>query len=108
MSEAMKVDTVYQKNANVQDPVLGAAVVAMILAVAAARADLRHAVVSFQFDAERGVGILVRDAGHRQHLANALRFERHITEFWIRTQGTGYSREGVIEGIAVRIWNLEP
>lgn len=101
-------DTTYQKNADTTNPFQGNAVIAIVLAAAAQRDDLRTGIVSFQYDAERGVGILVKDAGVRQHLANALRFEKTVEYFPVSKLGTGFTRTGEIEGVGVRIWNLEP
>jgi hypothetical protein len=100
-------DTTYQKNAETTSPLQGHAVIALILAVAERRPHLQASIQSFQYDQERGIGILVKDAGHREHLANALKFDKKV---YLRPQmlGSELLREGEIEGVHVVIWNLEP
>lgn len=99
----------YNVNADPADAATGHAVLGLVLAAAARRPHLRGSIVSFQFDQERGIGILVQDAGHRQHLANSLGFDGEIQDFRVSSPapGVGYQREGMIEGILVRIWNFE-
>jgi hypothetical protein len=104
------VRSIYEVHPDPTDVVAGAALVTYIVAVAAKRDHLRTAITSVQFDAERGIGILVQDAGQREHLANALGFERSewARETYRSNVGTGSARLGTIEGVEVRIWNLEP
>jgi hypothetical protein len=99
----------YNVNADPADVSTGLAVTALVLAAATRRPHLRDAVTSFQYDTKRGLGIRVKDAGHRQHLANALGFDPELgSRFRVPAEGgTGVTRSGVIEGITVYIWNLE-
>lgn len=110
MTTATEQPTLYNVNADPADAVTGHAVLGLILAAAARRPHLRNAIESFQFDTERGIGVLVKDAGQRQHLANALGFAPKVTSFRVNSggfQGTGNRRNSVIEGIKVTIWNYE-
>lgn len=104
----MSTDTTYQKNVDTSNCFQGNAVVALILAAAAQRDHTRNGLVSFQYDATRGVGVLVVDAGVRQHLANSLKFDSIVSEVRVNGMCLGYCRTGKIEGIDVTIWNLEP
>lgn len=103
----------YLVNADPADPGTGYAIIGLVMAQAnkPSRTHLHGSVLSFQYDQERGIGILVRDAGARQHLANALHLgsPKNVEEFRITSPvpGKGFARTGVIEGIAVRIWNFE-
>jgi hypothetical protein len=104
----------YLVNVDPADAGTGYAIIGLVIAQAnkPSRTHLHNSVLSFRFDSERGVGILVRDAGARQHLANALRLggpkdvdESRLTFEGVR--GVGYFRSGTIEGIPVQIWNFE-
>jgi hypothetical protein len=101
--------TLYSVNPDPADIGTGLAVTSLVLAAAARRPHLRDAITSFQYDTERGLGIRVKDAGHRQHLANALGFDALVGErFRVPAEGGfGQARSGSIEGITVYIWNLE-
>jgi|1186.fasta_scaffold1220005_1 hypothetical protein len=104
------VRSIYEVHPDPTDAVAGTALVTYIVAVAARRDRLRTSIISTQFHQKRGIGILVKDAGQREHLANALGFERAS---WNRVEfktpeGTGHARVGTIEGVEVHIWNLEP
>jgi hypothetical protein len=103
----------YLVNVDPADPGTGYAIIGLVMAQAhkPGRTHLHGSVLSFQYDQERGIGILVRDAGARQHLANSLGLgtPKDVEEFRITSPipGTGYARNGEIEGIAVKIWNFE-
>lgn len=103
----------YLVNADPADPLTGYMIIGLVMAQAnkPSRTHLHGSVLSFQYDQERGIGILVRDAGARQHLANALALgsPKDVNEFRITSPipGTGYARYGEIEGITVKIWNFE-
>jgi hypothetical protein len=86
----------------------GAAVMSLIVAEATRRPHLAEAIESIQYDVNRGVGVLVNDAGARQHLANALGFEGRTFDFRLHGVGTGISRGGVMAGVQVTVWNIEP
>lgn len=104
------VRSIYEVHPDPTDIASGLALVTYIATVAARRKNLCKAIVSGQFHEERGIGILVRDAGQREHLANALGFERApwARETFRVPEGEGHARLGTIEGVEVRIWNLEP
>lgn len=104
------VRSIYQVNPEPADVVSGAALLTYIVSVAARREHLRDSVLSIQFDRVRGIGILVKDAGSREHLANALGMPRDAGSYKEnRTNvGTGMARVGTIECVEVWIWNLEP
>lgn len=94
-------------NPDAESLTIGIAVMSMISAQAANRHPLAKAITSIQWDEGRGVGVLVRDAGARQHLAACLGFEKTITQH--RTQfGMGAKRQGHMLGIPVTVWNIEP
>jgi hypothetical protein len=104
----------YLVNSDPADPGTGYAIIGLVMAQAnkPKRTHLHGCVLSFQYEQERGIGILVRDAGARQHLANALALgtpkdvdSKPLTFDGVR--GTGHFRSGVIEGIKVKIWNFE-
>lgn len=104
----------YLVNADPADPCTGYAIIGLVMAASnkPGRTHLHGSVLSFQYDQERGIGILVKDAGARQHLANSLGLgepkdvdSQALTFNGVR--GTGYFRSGVIEGIPVKIWNFE-
>lgn len=104
------VRSIYEVHPDPTDVVSGLALVTYIASVAARRERLKKAIVSAMFDENRGIGILVRDAGMREHLANALGFDRTAearSEFSV-PEGTGYARRGTIEGVDVIVWNVEP
>jgi hypothetical protein len=99
-------------NADTSDPLAGHAVMGRIIAAAAApgRTHTRNAIVSIQFQGGRGVGVLMKDAGTRQHLANALGLPGRVLESRTAIDGVpvvGYFREGEMDGINVQIWNGE-
>jgi hypothetical protein len=95
------------KNADTTSPVTGIAVTNLIVAEAARRVHLADGILSAQWDRERGIGLLMADAGQRQHLANALDFDKTVETFYVRSIGTGLSRSGTMFGFTVTIWNLE-
>lgn len=104
----------YLVNVDPADAGTGYAIIGLVIAQVnkPSRTRLHGALLSFQFDSEHGVGILVRDAAARQHLANALRLggPKDVTETRLTYQGvkgTGYFRDGTIEDIPVKIWNFE-
>lgn len=84
--------------------VTGAAVLAVVLAQAARREHLVDAIQSFVWDRESGLSIVVRDAGERQHLANALGFPQGV-ENLILPRDYAQARRGVILDTPVTIWN---
>lgn len=97
-------------NPNPASVALGVATMSLILAMIVDRPHLRDAILSIQFDVERGVGILVKDAGTRQHLANTVRLGHRmdVEEFAVKGIGKGFARTGEINGQDVTIWNIEP
>lgn len=100
--------TAILKNIDTTNAPSGLNVASLIATESERREHLRGHIVSAQWDRDRGIGILVDDAGHRQHLANALGFDPEITRY--QTQfGTGFARtSNDFAGYKVTIWNLEP
>lgn len=97
-------------NPNPASIALGVAVQNLILASIVDRPHLRDGITDINWNVERGVGVLVKDGGIRQHLANAVKVGgvKDVTEFAVRGIGTGYAREGELLGVKVTIWNIEP
>ena len=95
------------KNVDARNATSAAALVQMITAAANERPHLRGSIRGFQWGDEGGIGILVEDAGHRMHLANAIGLPRALTEVTVPLIGKGVAREGNWGGFHVRIWNLE-
>jgi hypothetical protein len=95
-------------NADPANVATGTAVMSLIVAEATRRPHLAEAILSIQYDIERGVGVLVIDAGARQHLANVLGFASHTTDYRLRNVGTGIARDGEMAGVQVIVWNIEP
>src|SRR6187549_3686542 len=94
------------KNIDTSNPQTGQALADLILAEANRREHLHGAVRQANWDPTWGIVILVEDAGHRQHLANAIDLPPET--FSYRTgmlRGTG--REGEFHGYKVTIWNLD-
>ncbi len=94
-------------NADGTNAASGAAIIATVVAEAPRRTHLVDGIVSVQWDRERGVGILVDNAGQRQHLANALKFDPAVWAINMRALGQGYARGGTLLGHDVTIWNVE-
>lgn len=97
-------------NVDTSDISIGQAVVNFIVAQATSSrraAHLEKKIQSTQFDRDRGVGILVDDAGAREHLANALKFDRNVMKLARGSWGTGFGRTGTILDVKVTIWNVE-
>jgi hypothetical protein len=97
-------------NPNPASVALGVAVQNLILASVVDRPHLRDGITDINWNVERGVGVLVKDGGIRQHLANAVKVggPKDVSEFAVRGIGTGYAREGELLGVKVTIWNIEP
>ncbi len=95
-------------NADPANVATGTAVMSLIVAEASRRPHLAEAITSIQYDTERGVGVLVTDAGTRQHLANALGFHSQTEDYRLPRIGTGIARRGQMAGVLVTIWNIEP
>lgn len=98
-------------NPNPASVALGVAVQSLILASIVDRPHLRDGITDINWNNERGVGVLVTDAGVRQHLANAVRVgspKDKPTKYNVHGIGTGYAREGELLGVKVTIWNIEP
>jgi len=102
--------TAILKNIDAENATTGVAVMALIMAEANRREHLAGAVQSVQWDRTRGIGVLVDDAGHRQHLANALSLgvPKDIFQVTMRGLGHGEGRQGVFAGFHVTVWNMEP
>lgn len=85
----------------------GMAVASLIAAEAERREDIK--VQSVQYDRDRGIGVLVEDAGDRQHLAAALGLNTRgrTTTFRVSGIGVGEGRSGEMLGYKVTVWNLE-
>lgn len=85
----------------------GQAVIGLILAQAFERDHLRSNIQSFQYDSDFGVGILMKDAGSRQHLASALGFDRAISAIKDGNRTIGAARKGHLLGVQVTVWDRE-
>jgi hypothetical protein len=96
-------------NPNPASVALGVTVQSLILAMIVDRPHLRDGITDINYNVERGVGVLVKDAGIRQHLANTVKVgePKDVTEYKVAGLGTGYAREGELLGVKVTIWNLE-
>lgn len=94
-------------NADPANVATGTAVMSLIVAEASRRPHLAEAITSIQYDTERGVGVLMVDAGTRQHLANALGFAKDVFEGRHRPEGQPLMRTGMMAGVEVNIWNVE-
>lgn len=94
-------------NPDPSNAVTGAAVVSLIVAEAARRPHLVDAIQGLSYSPGR-VGVIMRDAGTRQHLANALGFGPDVHEGKARREGKPYMRSGEMVGIEVNVWNVEP
>lgn len=82
----------------------GNAALAIVLAQAARRPHLIDAIQSFVWDRESGLSIIVRDAGERQHLANALGFPAEVHRL-ILARDYVSARRGTLLDVEVTIWN---
>lgn len=96
------------KNVTATNPVSGLAAMGMIGAEITRRSNLVDKMESIQWDEKRGIGVLMKDAGARQHAANALGLPTEIERFQVERIGTGFARTGPFLGVQVTIWNLEP
>lgn len=97
-------------NVDPTDVGTGQAIINMIMAVVTAdrrAAHLRKGVESIQFHEKHGVGVLCKDAGVREHLANALRFPSKTTDGQRTREGLPVVRTGRILDVEVKIWNVE-
>jgi hypothetical protein len=94
-------------NADPANAVTGTAVMSVIVAEAARRPHLKDSIHSIQFEKDRGIGVLVIDAGAREHLANVYGFAPDLIQYNLRGAGMGYARQGEMAGVQVTIWNVE-
>lgn len=97
------------KNVDTRSIATGLAVANVIVAEAERREHLEGKILSVQYERERGIGILVSNAGERQHLAAALGFNTRgrTKQYKVSGIGVGEAREGQMLGYTVSIWNLE-
>ena len=108
MTKTSTLSEAILKNIDASNATTGVAVASLIMAEANRREHLAGHVASIQWDRSRGIGVLVDDAGHRQHLANALALNPSIIKISnTGGLGTGYGRMGTFTGYAVTVWNVE-
>lgn len=94
------------KNVNAETSLTGQALANLILAEANRREHLSGAVKSATWDPQFGVTVLVDNAGHREHLANAIGLPRKTTRY--RSGALiGEARVGNFMGYRTVVWNLE-
>lgn len=107
----MATSTLHQavlKNVQTRNIGTGLALANIIVSEAERRTDMEGKIQSAQYDRDRGIGILVKDEGTRQHLANALGFNTKGRPSQYKVNGsTGYGRKGQMFGYDVTIWNVD-
>lgn len=100
------------KNIETQDANTGMAVANLIMAQVNAdrrRLHLAGGVQSVQWDRQRGIGLLMNDAGQMIHLANLLSLTATMVPRAIDggRRGVGRGRTGTFAGHTVTVWYVE-
>ena len=103
------IATTILKNVDTTNATNGVLVAMQIAAEADRRPKLTGSIIDANWNRSEGIGIEVDEAGHRQHLANALELDKAVTSFRITSPApaTGYKRTGRFAGYMVTVWNRE-